>query len=377
MLIFVLSAVALAWVLVGWPLWLKWRAGRWPRPFQTGGEPRSLSVVICVRNGEAHLRRKLDSVLALDYPRALLEIVVVSDGSTDGTEQIAEEFSGFGVRLLRVPYGGKPAALNAALPVITGEILLITDVRQVLERESVRRMVAGFADPAVGVISGELLIVEADTLQESNIGLYWRFESWIRRQLSLVDSMLGATGPFYAIRRELVRVLPPETLLDDVYIPLGAFFKGYRLVVEPSARAYDYPTSLKTEFRRKVRTLAGNYQLLRFYPALLGWGNRMWFDYVSYKLGRLLMPFLLIALFVSSFWLPVGWRGVALSLQLAGYGLSLVDGWLPEGFALKKLSGTARTFGVMMIAAVCALSVWFVPAQRLWTPTQTPAKKVR
>ena len=170
--------------------------------------------------------------------------------------------------------------------------------------------------------------------------------------------------------------MPPETLLDDVYIPLGAFFKGYRLVVEPSARAYDYPTSLKTEFRRKVRTLAGNYQLLKFYPELLSSKNRMWFDYVSYKLGRLMMPFLLMALFVSSFWLPAGWRAVMLAPQLAVYGLSLVDGWIPDGLGLKKLSGTARTFGVMMIAALCALSVWFVPAQRLWVPTQTPAKKV-
>ena len=202
-----MSAVSLAWVLVGWPLWLKWRAGRRPRPFATGGPPRPVSVVICVRNGEVHLRRKLESVLALDYPRELLDVLVVSDGSTDGTEGIAGEFAAEGVRLLRVPFGGKPAALNAALGVIQSEILLVTDVRQVLERESVRRMVGGFVDPAVGVISGELLIVEADTLQEANIGLYWRFESWIRRQLSLVDSMLGATGPFYAIRRELVRTV--------------------------------------------------------------------------------------------------------------------------------------------------------------------------
>lgn len=362
--------------MLGWPLWLKWRALNWPRYFKTGGEPRSVSMVICVRNGETHLRRKLESVLSLDYPRELLEILVVSDGSTDGTEAIAAEFSGRGVKLLRAPFGGKPAALSAALKVITGEILLITDVRQVLEQGSVRKLIAAFADPEVGVVSGELLIVEADTKEEANIGSYWRFESWIRRQLSLVDSMLGATGPFYAIRRLLVRTPPPETLLDDVYIPLGAFFAGYRLVVEPEARAYDYPTSLKTEFRRKVRTLAGNYQLLKFYPQLLGPKNRMWMDYVSYKLGRLLMPFLLIALFLSSFWLPPVWRELMVGAQIAGYGLALIDGWLPESMAIKKITTLAHTFGVMMLAAICAMSVWFVPAQRLWIPTQTPAKKI-
>ena len=332
-------------------------------------------MVICVRNGETHLRRKLESVLALDYPRELLEVLVVSDGSTDGTEAIAEEFAGQGVKLLRMPFGGKPAALGGALRVISGEIMLMTDVRQVMERESVRRLVAGFADPEVGVISGELLIVEADTQSAVNVGLYRRFENWIRCQLSLVDSMLGATGCFYAIRRELVKAPPPEILLDDVYIPLGAFFEGYRLVAEPSARVYDYPTSLETEFRRKVRTLAGNYQLLKFYPQLLGPANRMWFDFMSYKMGRLMLPFLLIGLLVSSFWLPAGWREVMLGLQLAGYGLAVVDGWLPEGTAIQKVSAAARTFGVMMIAALCAVVVWIVPAQRLWTPTQTPVKK--
>ena len=373
--IFILSAVSLAWVLVGWPLWLKWRAERYGRPFRADGGPLPVSMVICVRNGEAHLRRKLESVLALDYPRELLEVLVVSDGSTDGTDGIAEEFGGQGVKLLRVPFGGKPAALGAALGVVTGEIVLMTDVRQVMERESVRRLVAGFADPEVGVISGELLIVASDKQTSENVGLYRRFENWIRCQLTLVDSMLGATGCFYAIRRELAKAPPPEVLLDDVYIPLGAFFKGYRLVAEPTARVYDYPTSLETEFKRKVRTLAGNYQLLKFYPQLLGPANRMWFDFMSYKMGRLLLPLLLIGLLVSSFWLPAGWREVMLGLQLAGYGLAVVDGWLPEGTGIQKVSAAARTFFVMMLAAFCALAVCFVPAQKLWTATQLPAKK--
>ena len=373
--VFIVSVVCLIWVVAGWPLWLKWRAVNWPRPFKTGGEPLSISMVICVRNGELHLRRKLESVFALDYPRQLIEIVVVSDGSTDGTDAIAGEFAGQGVKLLRVPFGGKPAALNAALKVISGEILLITDVRQVMERQSVRKLIAGFADPEVGVISGELTIMDSARNEEVNIGSYRQFENWIRRQLTLVDSMLGATGCFYAIRRSLARPLPPETLLDDVYIPLGAFFEGYRLVAEPNARVFDYPTSLSTEFQRKVRTLAGNYQLLKFYPQLLGPKNRMWADFVSYKLGRLLLPFFLIALFFSSFWLPPVWREVFVGLQLAGYGLAAIDGWLPEGMAIKKITALARTIGVMMLAALCAISVLFVPAQRLWMPTQMPVKK--
>lgn len=367
--------MALVWVLVGWPLWLKWRAERYGRPFRADGGPLPVSMVICVRNGDAHLRRKLESVMALEYPKELLEVLVVSDGSTDGTEAIAEEFAGQGVSLLRVPFGGKCAALGAALGVVTGEIVLMTDVRQVMERESVRRLVAGFADPEVGVISGELLILASDPQTSENVGLYRRFENWIRCQLTLVDSMLGATGCIYAIRRELAKAPPAEVLLDDVYIPLGAFFQGYRLVAEPAARVYDYPTSLQTEFQRKVRTLAGNYQLLKYYPQLLGPDNRMWFDFMSYKMGRLFLPFFLIGLLVSSFWLPTGWRELLLGLQAMGYGLPVVDRWLPEGTAIQKLSAAARAFFVMMLAAFCALAVCFVPARKLWTATQLPAKK--
>src|SRR5260370_1196685 len=124
--------------------------------------------------------------------------------------------------------------------------------------------------------------------------------------------MFGATGPFYAIRRELAVPIPPDVLLDDVYLPLAPFFRGYRLVVEESARAFDYPTTLETEFRRKVRTLAGVYQLIRIYPRLLLPGNRMWFHFMSYKVGRLLLPHALILIAACSFFLPHPWRAWAL-----------------------------------------------------------------
>jgi hypothetical protein len=142
-------------------------------------------------------------------------------------------------------------------------------------------------------------------------------------------------------------------------------------VVEPSAKAYDDPTSLATEFRRKVRTLAGNYQIMQLYPALLGPRNRMWIHYLSYKLGRLLLPYALLAAAVTSFWLPAGWRLPVVLAQVAVYGLAALDRWFPEKFFLKRISSPARTFVVMMIAAVCALSVFFVSPRKLWTPTKT------
>jgi len=373
-ILFVVSSLFLLYVIVGYPLLLKLLAKAFYKPIQKNDCLPAVSILIPVRNGAQYVRRKLDSVLQLDYPQDLIEVLVISDGSTDDTDKLVNEFGGLGVRLMRIAHGGKPAALNAGVPTTHNSIVLLTDIRQVLEPESLRKMVRCFADPRVGVVSGELLIRSGDNLAEANIGLYWKFETWIRNRLSDIDSMLGATGPFYAIRRELISHMPPDTLLDDLYIPLGAFFKGYRLVVEPAAKAYDDPTSLSTEFRRKVRTLAGNYQIMRQYPALLTPRNRMWIHYVSYKLGRLLLPFALIIIAITSFWLPFPFMVAAIAVQAAVYGLAILDyfdDWLPEKFIVKRFSSVARTFVVMMLAALCALSVFFVSPQKLWTPTKT------
>lgn len=374
-ILFAVSCAFLFYVIVGYPLLLRALAQAFPKPVKKAGIVPSVAIVIPVRNGAQYVRRKLDSVLQLDYPRESIEVLVVSDGSVDSTDELVNEYADRGVRLLRVPHGGKPAALNAGVPTTHNSILLLTDIRQVLEPASLRKMVSCFADPTVGVVSGELLIRDGDSAAETNIGLYWRFETWIRNQLSGLDSMLGATGPFYAIRRELMVRMPPDTLLDDLYVPLSAFFKGFRLVVEPAAKAFDDPTSLSTEFRRKVRTLAGNYQIMRQYPALLTLRNRMWIHYISYKLGRLLLPFALITIALTTFSLPFRWMMItALAAQATVYGLAILDyldGWLPETFILKRVSSIARTFVVMMLAAVCALSIFFVRPQRLWTPTKT------
>jgi biofilm PGA synthesis N-glycosyltransferase PgaC len=354
------------YIVIGYPLLLGLVARLWPKPVLKSRQRKTVSVVIAAHNGERFIGAKLDSVLALDYPRELMEILVISDGSTDRTDSIVQEFAPQQVRLLRVPRGGKCAALNAAIPQARNEILLLTDIRQIVEPESLQAMMDCFADPGVGAVSGELLIRRGASHDETDTGLYWRYESWIRNRLSDVDSIFGATGPFYALRRELAVPIPPYQLLDDMYLPLAAFFRGYRLIVEPRARAFDYPTSRETEFTRKARTLAGNYQILRSYPALLGPGNRMWFHYASYKLGRLALPWVLLLLFVSSCFLPLPWRWLTLGGQAIFYGLAALDPWLPAGFPAKRLSSLARTFASLMLAAVWALKVFFVPPRSLW-----------
>ena len=314
-----LALGTLLYVLVGYPLLLNWWSRRFARPVKREPIQPTLSIIIPAYNGGRFLSR-INSIPFSTWsirPERRRRVTVVSDGSTDRTDSIAEAYASRGVRLLRVPRGGKPAALNAAIPLARGEILVLTltDVRQVLAPESVRLLVESFADPSVGTVSGELIIRKGDTREASDIGLYWRLETMMRDNLSKIDSMFGATGPFYAIRRELAVPIPEDSLLDDMYLPLAAFFRGYRLIMDARARAFDYPTSLEVEFNRKVRTLAGNYQILRAYPALLGPGNRMWLHFMSYKFGRLLLPWCLIALAVASLhWLT---RSLAMWLLLA------------------------------------------------------------
>jgi len=369
---FALTAM-IVYIVAGYPLVLACLASRYAKPVITGAEPRTVSFIVAVHNGEQFLEAKLESILGLDYPRDLTQIIVVSDGSTDRTTEIATGFASRGVLLLTVPRGGKPQALNAAIPHATGEILILTDVRQLLEPESARRLVARFEDPEVGAASGDLIIKDSAVSGEQSVGMYWRYERWIRKNLGNLDSMFGATGPFYAIRRNLAVTIPPDSLLDDMYLPLAAFYRGYRLVVEEGARAVDYPTGIKTEFGRKTRTLAGNYQILSHYPWLLTPRNRMLFHYLSYKVGRLALPWLVILIALDSLLLPRPWNVAALVPQGAFYLCAAIDGWMPQGSALKRVTSLARTVVSLLAASVVALRIFFVPPRDLWKPTRIPA----
>ena len=152
--------------------------------------------------------------------------------------------------------------------------------------------------------------------------------------------------------------------------PLGAFFEGYRVIMDDSALAFDYPTPLAGEFRRKVRTLAGVYQMSGPIPACLVPRNRMWIHFVSHKLARLLMPWAMIVAAVASFGLPAPWRFWAIGVQTFAYALAVADAWLPPNFPLKRLTSPVRTFAVLMAASLCALAILFVPARVLWKETR-------
>ncbi len=367
-ILFLASLAFVVYTLFGYPLLLAFLSRRNSRPVVRKPQWKSVSVLLPVRNGERWIARKLDSILALEYPRELLEILVVSDGSTDATATIAAGYASKGVRLISIPPLGKAAALNAAIEASRGDILFFTDVRQQFEPAALRILVSCLADPCVGVVSGELVIRDGN-MEETAVGLYWRYEKYIRQRLSALDSVMGATGCIYAMRRELAEPLPARTLADDMYLPLGAFLRGYRVVFS-EAKAFDEATGLRAEFRRKVRTLAGVYQILALRPALLGRRNRMWVHFVSHKLARLLLPYALIGLALSAAWLPHPWAAFALAPQAGFYAVAALDARVPERWAVKRLSAPVRTFAVLMAATLCAGAILFVPSDRFWrSPT--------
>lgn len=375
-ILFTASAAVLLYVLAGYPLLLalltRWRQ----KPVERRLEEKSVSVVMAVRDGEPWIAQKLRSILALDYPRDRMEIIVVSDGSEDHTDELVAVFAAQGVRLIRVPAGGKALALNAGIAAANNEILFFTDVRQPLDPDCLRHLMSCFADSRVGVASGELVIRRGASHAEQNIGLYWRYEKSIRKRLSSLDSVMGATGCIYAMRRHLAVPVPADVLVDDVYLPLAAFFQGFRVVFEPRAKAFDDPSSLPVEFRRKVRTLSGVYQVLWYYPRLLvPFANRMWFHFVSHKLGRQLLPFALLTLAASSLALPDPWRMLAVIGGLLFCFLAAVDPLLPQTSSAHRISSAARTFLVFVAASFCALGIFFFPHRLFWKPTRIGASK--
>ena len=360
------------WVIAGYPLWLALRAHFWSRPPRSGPCEPAMTAIIPVHNGVRFLTAKLESVLSSDYPPDKLNILILSDGSDDGTDDLAADFASqfpYRIRLLRLARAGKAATLNVALAEVTSDVLLFTDVRQRLDPACVRCLAETMHDPQVGVVSGDLLILAGDSVEEANVGLYRRYESWIRKNLSSTDSLLGATGSIYAIRRPLARSLPESCILDDVWLPMQAVLAGYRSVWNERAVAWDFPTGLQEEFVRKLRTQAGVFQLLWQLPGLFSPRNRLCWPFCVLKLGRLLMPEILLLCLLVSFWLPAPLRGLIVSGQLLFYALAMLDVFVPEHSLFKRATTPVRAFVILLTAALFAISIFFTTPDKLWKKT--------
>ncbi len=360
-LAFWLCAAVVVYAYAGYPVLIALAAWLRPGPpIQKKEITPAVTLLIVVRNEEECLEEKLRNALELDYPPERLEILVASDGSTDGTESIAAGFAPQGVRLLALPSGGKAATINAAVPHAGGEILVLTDARQTLAPDAVRRLAAYFADPTVGAVSGELHLIDSPGSAVEGVGLYWKYEKLVRQAESRFDSTVGVTGAFYALRKELFVPLDPRTILDDVAIPMKVTLAGRRVLFAPEARAWDrVEESAVREYRRKVRTLAGNYQLVALDPALLNpLRDRLFWQLVSHKLFRLAVPWCLLVLFLASVRLSVA-GAVLYRVALAGqafFYLTAMTGWLQSRLRRPlHLTSVPYAFVLLNVAAARGL----------------------
>jgi biofilm PGA synthesis N-glycosyltransferase PgaC len=378
MLAVILLAIAsalVAYIISGYPLLLALRRGRRaPEVAKDLAHRPSISVLLAVYNGADFIERKLASIAALDYPRDLVDILVISDGSTDRTDELVRAKSDPRVTLVRVPHGGKAAALNAGLARATGDILFFTDVRQPLDPHAIAHLAANFADPSVGAVTGELRYLNPQRGEQADLDLYWRYELWARRQHSAIDSTLNTTGCLYAMRRSLAEPLPTDTLVDDVVLPLGAFLSGYRVVFDDRAIAYDAPAPPGAEYSRRMRTMAGLWQMIARYPQVLTRAHRMRFHFISHKAARLALPWaILLALGATVALHPSRFRTVLLWDEAALFALAFLDLIVPKWFPLKRLTSPARTFMVMNAAALLSIQVFFRSPQKLWRVSRVKA----
>jgi cellulose synthase/poly-beta-1,6-N-acetylglucosamine synthase-like glycosyltransferase len=300
------------------------------------------SVVIAAFNEEKNIGRRLDDLLKQDYPSDKMEIIIVSDGSVDKTEEIVRTFlkSTNNIHLYSLKEKkGKAIALNIGVSHANGEIIVFTDARQTFRSNLIKELVANFHDTTIGAVSGELYLAsnESEGIEKS-IALYWNYEKYIRKIESKTGSVVGVTGAVYAIRKRLFEPLPEKTILDDVYIPMKIILKGYRVVFEEKAVACDNDViDSRKEFRRKVRTLTGNYQLIFIMPEIISFKNSILLRFISHKMARLIAPFFFITLFFSNIFLVKDGYLFSLIVQLIFYSIAAVGSLFQVWVKQKKL----------------------------------------
>lgn len=343
------------------------------RPMQIALDPHytpMVSAIIPVYNAKEYIGPKLDSLLALDYPPEKLEILLLSDCSDDGSDALIEDYAARypgKIRLMRAhARSGKPSAINAMRREAVGEVLLMTDIRQVLHASCLRELVGHLADADIGAVSGNLQLRGA-----VGAGFYWKYEKWIRQSEASFRSLVGVTGAIYAIAAADLPDLPIGITLDDMWVPMRLRLQGKRIAFANDAIAYDEAFDDDKEFGRKTRTLAGNYQLFAALPKLLlPVINPSWFETFSHKVLRLVCPWALGLLAVScGLSVAAGPEGYATwqhytmlvlaAGQIAFYLLALV------GRRFGKLGNIARTFVIMNYAALVGLWKYLRGSQKI------------
>lgn len=328
-----LAVTLYAYVGYGLVIWLISRRVCYPEVLSD--ELPTVSVVVAAYNEAPIIAARIHNALALDYPVERLEVLIVTDGCTDGTEEVVRGVKDPRVRLLyRKDRSGKVNALNAAIPQAQGEIVVGSDANCFFRPDCLRLLVRHFGDPRVAMVAGEKCIHQGEGTVSLGEGLYWRYESWLKRLDSRVSTALGATGEVFALRKARFEPLPPDAIIEDFILSMRLVMDGLRVAYEPAATASeDASASFADEFKRKVRIVAGGWQsVVRLWPLLTPRYGLVAFQYVSHRVLRwmvvpLALPLALLAGGVLAWHGQLRWLFV---LQLAFYALALA------GYALQR-----------------------------------------
>ena len=344
-----------------------WRAPLAPSAVPDADLPH-VSVLIAAHNEAANIRARIENLLALDYPRQKLDVVIASDASSDETVDIVREFENQGIALVEfTARTGKAAVLNAVIPTLKGELAILSDANTSMDPQAVRNLVRWFSDPQVGVVCGKLVLTDPVTGRNVD-GLYWRYETFLKRCEGRLGALLGANGGIYALRRSLFAEVPRDTIVDDFVIPLLTRIRtGCRIVYDEEAVAYEEtPPEISVEFRRRARIGAGGFQSIAvLWPLLDPRRGAIAFTFMSHKVLRWLCPFFLLGAAVANLRLVnVGIYGASLIASLIVCTMAVAGQMVGGSSTMGKMMRLAAMFGTMNAALLVGFFRWLTGRQQ-------------
>ena len=301
--VFGLAFMELAYVYIGYPIILWALARTSGRDHLAGTALPDVTILVAAHQEAVVIRDKLENFIAIDYPAERLRMLIVSDGSTDGTDETIEAYDCPRIQLLRQePRQGKAAALGLGLESVDAGVVVFTDANVMFEPNAVARLVRHFEDPAVGAVTGTVELADRKLGYSESEGAYYRYERFLQITESRYASVVGVDSALYAARRELVEAPPSTAILDDFVLSMEIAARGHRIIYKPGATAYeDGAPALADEFRRKTRVAIGAFQSMAS-----GWGvpgvrtPRLLFCYLSHKVLRWVGPVFLVALLAAN-----------------------------------------------------------------------------
>ncbi len=370
--IFWLAAVAVLYVYAGYPALLCLIALFRRRKKPALGHTPSISILIAACNEEASIEEKLRQTLRLKYPADKLEILVLSDGSQDRTDEIVRNFADPRVRLVRIPERrGKTNAQNEGVKQASGEVLIFSDATTIYHPQALQYLAANYQDPTVGAVSGRYQYFDSEHVSPTGLGTiaFWNYENRIKVWQSGIGTLTGCCGCIYSVRKSVYTPLAPD-IISDLVQPLWVVQKGHRVAFEERALAYEQTTaSTSEEFAMRVRVITRGMRGLLSVPELLKPWKHPWiaFQLFSHKVLRWMVPlFLLLLLFSSSVLVRQPYFRAALILQLGFYGMALLQlvapmhrRWKPLGIPLYFCTlNAAAMLGVIELLRGRKYVVW-------------------